>query len=153
MRNEPVENEIYTHFKGNSYQIVGIALNSETLEKEVVYRQLYGEGKLWVRPLEMFMSEVDHEKYPEVTQKYRFEKVEVVLENGVADFLDAETYTDKMDVLRSLRFKITDNMLDTMAMALEIELKEQTADRKYEELMQCLELHARYEGGHLRGNR
>lgn len=70
-------NGIYRHFKGDNYIVVDIAYDSETKEKMVVYRQLYGEGKLWVRPLEMFLSEVDHEKYPDVEQKYRFELQDV----------------------------------------------------------------------------
>ena len=70
-------NGIYRHFKGDNYIVVDIAYDSETKEKMVVYRQLYGEGKLWVRPLEMFLSEVDHEKYPNVEQKYRFELQDV----------------------------------------------------------------------------
>ena len=64
---------IYKHFKGDYYLVVDIACHSETKEKYVVYRQLYGDGNLWVRPLDMFLSKVDHEKYPNVKQKYRFE--------------------------------------------------------------------------------
>lgn len=71
---------IYKHFKGDYYLVEELAKDSETKETMVVYRRLYEEGDLWVRPLEMFLSEVDHEKYPNVEQKYRFElqKIESV---------------------------------------------------------------------------
>ena len=64
---------IYKHFKGDCYLVEDIAFDSETKEKMVVYRRLYGDGSLWVRPLDMFLSEVDHNKYPNVKQQYRFE--------------------------------------------------------------------------------
>lgn len=66
-------NTIYRHFKGKKYLVLDVAKNSENNEKYVVYRALYGDNDLWIRPLDMFLSEVDREKYPEVKQKYRFE--------------------------------------------------------------------------------
>jgi len=64
---------IYKHFKGDLYLVEDIAIHSETMEKFVVYRALYGEGELYIRQYDMFMSRVDKNKYPDVTQEYRFE--------------------------------------------------------------------------------
>lgn len=64
---------IYKHFKGDFYLVEDIALDSETKEEFVVYRRLYEDCGLWIRPKEMFLSEVDHIKYPDVKQKFRFE--------------------------------------------------------------------------------
>ena len=66
-------NRIYKHFKGDLYLVTDIAIDSETNKKVVIYRGLYGENTLYVRDYDMFLSEVDHEKYPDIKQKYRFE--------------------------------------------------------------------------------
>ena len=68
---------VYRHFKGDYYLVEGVANDSETGLPFVIYRKLYGAGSLWLRPLELFLSPVDREKYPDAPQDYRFQLVEI----------------------------------------------------------------------------
>lgn len=68
---------VYRHFKGDYYLVEDLANDSETGEEYVIYRKLYGDGSLWLRPKGMFLSEVDREKYPDCPQRYRFELQEI----------------------------------------------------------------------------
>lgn len=157
MRQNPRPNEIYRHFKGNLYQIIALAKHSETMEAEVVYQQLYAPFGVYVRPLEMFMSEVDHVKYPDVEQKYRFEKIQepfweskgqtldscrpeeaVCLDEDLLAFLDADTYEQKIEILNRMHNTLTDSMIDTMAISLDLEIKEGDIEQRYAELMSSL---------------
>ena len=66
------ENTIYKHFKGGLVYVIGISKHTETMEELVIY---VNNAKIRARPYDMFISEVDHNKYPDIKQKYRFEEV------------------------------------------------------------------------------
>ena len=174
----PKTGEFYRHFKNKLYQIVAVAEHSEDGQKLVIYQALYGDFKVYARPLEMFVSEVDHEKYPDVTQKYRFEKVEfseakkeevttsaqlaeaeeVLTENpeaeglepGLLEFLDEEDWDMKYNILVSLRDKMTDKLVDDLAVAMDVVIPDGPLDKRYEQLKICLRTRQKYESQHLR---
>lgn len=75
----PKPDDVFLHFKGKKYKVLHLAHHSETDETLVVYQALYGDGKICARPIDMFLSEVDHVKYPDVQQKWRFQ---LISENG-----------------------------------------------------------------------
>ena len=96
--------DFYRHFKGKIYQIRELAKHSETGEDMVVYQGMYPPFQVWVRPLSMFLDSVDHEKYPESRQQYRFEEVvfqnilqqDVIQERGADSRINA-TSSQKTD--------------------------------------------------------
>jgi hypothetical protein len=174
----------YRHFKNKLYQVKGIAYHSETKEKMVVYQALYGDYSLYVRPFDMFVSEVDHKKYPNVKQKYRFQLVEPPEfgENGakielkptesassqtkinanpteaegeqpdrlLMDFLDIETYAEKLKYLDTVKDSLTDKVIDTMAASLDVEVSGSDIDARYRSLKQVISAHAKFECTRLR---
>lgn len=192
MREDPKPGEFYRHFKDKMYQILAVAVYSETKEKLVIYQALYGEYGVYARPLDMFMSEVDKEKYPDAAQKYRFEKIENIGElsknsslsncenddisytdeknisdkvlkdniqsdkapnlgkNYFMEFLEADSFSDKKEIILANREFISDRELDTM---YEIYgLKRQNIDKDIDiaDLIGYLDMQQQYEGKRLR---
>ncbi len=148
MRDIPKAGQIYRHFKGNTYQIVAIAKNSETEEKMVVYQPLYAEGDIWVRPLDMFMSKVDKEKYPEVEAEYRFTYVpeeELQVDSGIMEFLDADSYAERLKVFTSMQHRLTDDMINVMAVSMDTEVPEGPLDERIHNLKNYLLMQVKYE--------
>lgn len=232
----PKPHEIYKHFKGNLYQVVTIAEHSETGEQLVIYQALYGDFKTYARPLAMFTGEVDREKYPEVTQRFRFElqgadadrqireadavsgtrtstaqatavqatavqtaaqvtpavtqsaatqatptmaqpttaqttlagtqptavpekavpsaepaeDEEPSLDPLVLEFLDADSYEEKLNILAGLHHRITNEMITTMAISCDIEVNDGEPEERYEELKNCLLTMEKFECNRLR---
>lgn len=178
MRSIPRAQEIYRHFKGNLYQIISIAEHTETEESLVVYQAMYGEFKVYARPLAMFLSKVDKEKYPDAKQEYRFQLLEVtqkkcekevwpkeevlpIAEEGVSEevgeeelpeldpmlmeFLEADTYEKRINILTGMQYKITNEMLSTMAVVCDIELEDGDVESRYQSLKNCLMTLDKYE--------
>jgi hypothetical protein len=171
----PKKGEIYRHFKGNLYEIVLIARDSETLEEKVVYKELNGDSA-YVRSLPMFVSLVDKEKYPNVTQEFRFELVQesaisysesqgdnivpevddVAEEDKIADhdiimeYLELDTVDDKIDYLIRVKDRITEPFISVVAQSLDFAENKGELSERYEEILRYLKTVARYETGRLR---
>lgn len=193
MERIPVSGEIYRHFKNKLYQIITVAKHSETGEELVIYQALYGDFSVYARPLAMFVSEVDHEKYPDVTQKYRFERVEretlraakqifsagekaadgeelsggqnqfvVQRPSGTREaeepevnprlmqFLDADDFEEKYNILVGMRDEIDDNLLNAMAVSIDAVLPEGDLSERYDALKYTVRTRGRYESLRLR---
>ena len=185
MERRPKSGELYRHFKNKLYQIVAIAKHSETGEELVIYQALYGDFGVYARPLEMFVSEVDHVKYPDVTQKYRFKRVEhsdmqaaeqkvssdeqkvissqtpVMRENNSHEadetvnpkllaFLDADDLEEKYNILLSMRGEVDDQLINNMAVTLDVVIPDGDVQKRYEQLKNCIKTKQRYEIERLR---
>ena len=191
MRDIPKPGQIYRHFKGHLYQIVTIARHSETLEALVIYQALYGDFQVYARPLHMFMSELDKEKYSDVKQRERFElvraaneitvdemyaevtvqeavkpiaqaeavQVEVIhepkkvtaqLDAGVEEFLDADSFEERLRIFTGMQHRLTDDMINIMAMAMDTEVPEGAHDERVASLKNFLLMQVKYECNRIR---
>lgn len=191
MERIPKNGELYRHFKNKLYQIVTVATHSETGEKLVIYQALYGDYQVYARPLAMFVSEVDHVKYPEVTQKYRFERVGQPAMEGAQEsvqeerrgnvgeraqeepqgnvrehvqehaadgevnpkllaFLDADTMEEKYHILISMRDEVDNQLINNMAVAVDVVIPDGEVQKRYEQLKNCIKTRQHYEAERLR---
>ena len=190
MDRTPKPGELYRHFKNKLYQIVTVATHSETGEKLVIYQALYDDFGVYARPLDMFVSEVDHEKYPDVKQKYRFERITIKdkpedmlrksissdanvitanapenvsvqaqachepvpdVDEGQApnprlmEFLDADTFEEKYNILVSMRDTITDRLIDDIAVVMDVVVPEGPLQKRYDDLKNTIKTRQYYE--------
>ena len=175
MREIPKPGQIYRHFKGHLYQITAIARHSETLEALVIYQALYGDFQYYARPLHMFMDELDKEKYSGVKQRDRFELVRTVmdeielepvemqqstvvetaeqapqLDGGLEEFLDADTYEEKMRIFTGMQHRLTNDMINVMAIAMDTEVPEGELSDRIASLKSFLLTQVKYECNRIR---
>ena len=142
-RKIPKAGECYRHFKGNRYQIIAIAKHTETEEDYVVYQALYGDNGIFVRPLAMFMEKVDKEKYPDAKQEYRFELEEET--NLLMEYLDLDTYAEKLCFLQKHRADITGDFLEAVAACMDFTESAPTLELRLDQIMHYIEMLMKYE--------
>ena len=158
MQRRPVVGETYKHFKEKNYKIIAIAHHSETGEELVIYQALYGDGMVCARPLDMFVSEVDHEKYPEVKQKYRFEKIadaqeeikektlsQMSAEEKMMAFFDEDDLEARYQILLTMREDVTNTMIDNMAVVMDLVIPDGSIQKRYDDLKRAIQTKQRYE--------
>lgn len=140
----PKQGEIYKHFKGNLYEVLAIAKHTETMEDMVVYKEAEGEN-VYVRPLSMFVSTVDKEKYPESLQVYRFELQDHAPTLSIMDFLDCDTVAEKIQYLEMMRESMTEEFIGLAAQCMDFVENDGALDVRYHELIKYLRTLERYE--------
>ena len=148
MRHNPKPQEVYRHFKGNLYQILCLAKDSENGETMVVYQAMYGDFQIYVRPLSSFMEEIDRKKYPDAENADPQEELNI--DPLVLQFLDADSYERRLEILSMLHNRIDHDMINTMAVAVDVEIKDGELEDRYEELKGCLLTFERFECNRLR---
>ncbi len=166
MERRPIAGEKYRHFKNKEYEIIAIARHSETGEELVIYQALYDDKMICARPLDMFVSEVDHEKYPEVTQKYRFEKIgeagkqpervnnhnvvekrleEMSAEEKMMLFFDSEDLEARYKILLSMREEVNDTIIDNMAVVMDVVIPDGDITKRFDDLRYAISTKQKYE--------
>ena len=141
----PQAGQLYRHFKGNLYRVIAIAKHSETGEELVIYEAQYGDHQVYARPLLMFTEMVDRMKYPDIRILHTVYHDPMVLE-----FLEADTFEERLNILHGLHARVTDDMINTMALSVDLEIKDGNLEDRYEELKNCLLTLERYECNRLR---